>query len=157
MHIIQDEDVTISHFRSMDNSIIIQLECLKKESLFSNYKYLCKLKFYNDVQTPLLEIITHEFDIIRLVDNLYNGFYYNYPSIYTYFIPSNTNCIPHVIGLIREDNGKTYIQIYDYLNEQFITRISFEVNEKSIASLLELLQYTFLIQLTDEENVETNS
>lgn len=158
--IVEHEDSLDSTFESSDHSTIIKFSRKKKPYTFNttSSEYICKIEIENLMHTPILTISCNELDILRFIDNFLYFQETKVDSVYTYFGPDNISYIAHMIALLRDPLYDVYIHFFDYHEEQLILRHCLNLSENDMARIIELIEYTFLVDLdfeTYEKYTET--
>ena len=122
----------------------------------SNFNYYCKISISTILDTPMIDINMSELDMVRLVDTLYYSFEHNMGEIiFPILCNEYAGCKYRVIRLdIVDHNYEGYIyclSIVDYIHDgSMINRIKINMDEDTIANIVDLLEETFLLDVKIE-------
>ena len=132
-----------------DYTIIINRQDIKLWYTDTNFKYICKFSFINNLNIEVFSFQVPENDIYIMIDNIYQFLEYKMKNII--FNISNYN-----IEFIRNEN--IFMKIYEYSNivNNIIPRITIEFDEDNLLEFVNLIYFCFLIDI-DSCNMNNNS
>lgn len=149
MNLIKDNNITHSIFKSINNDIIVELN--RENRMFmsnSEYSYLCKFTFKNNLGVILKQFIISPIDVSIILDNIYNLLECRTNEIYMQF--HNTMDFSDIAIKVdlKTINNKYYqtMYLYNYIDEKLIPILSFDIID-NIIEFCDLLYYTFLIDI----------
>lgn len=163
------KDNTIeSSYKTQDGNYIINMIRKRRLSFLSEdstSSYYCSINFLTSLEVPILSIQTTEIEISRLLDVFYNLLECNIGSeAYFYFNPNTSECIPHMFSLQENDNIPLYtntryienyiFSVYDKLDDILNLRFSIPFTHQCMFEFLEMMYYTFLLDIP-METIET--
>ena len=146
------EDNTMTRFTTLNNDYIIEMEREdNKVYRFENsFNYLCKFHIKNNLNTLILDILLNEKDIYVLLDSIYSYIEFNMIEI---SIPVsnylfNFERINNIINLSIVECNNFY--------KTNITRVKIDFNDDKLSQFIDLLYFTFLIDIDDGYILENN-
>ena len=146
------EDNTMTRFTTLNNDYIIEMEREdNKVYRFENsFNYLCKFHIKNNLDIPVLDILLNEKDIYVLLDSIYSYIEFNMIEI---SIPVsnylfNFERINNIINLSIVECNNFY--------KTNITRVKIDFNDDKLSQFIDLLYFTFLIDIDDGYILENN-
>lgn len=146
------EDNSMTRFITLNNDYIIEMERENnKVYRFENsFNYLCKFHIKNDLNTLVLDILLNEKDIYVLLDSIYSFIEFNMKEI---SIPVsnylfNFERINNIINLSIVECNNFY--------RTNITRIKIDFNDDKLSQFIDLLYFTFLIDIDDGNLLDNN-
>lgn len=146
------EDNTMTRFTTLNNDYIIEMEREdNKVYRFENsFNYLCKFHIKNNLNTLILDILLNEKDIYVLLDSIYSYIEFNMKEI---SIPVsnylfNFERINNIINLSIVECNNFY--------KTNITRVKIDFNDDKLSQFIDLLYFTFLIDIDDGYILENN-
>jgi hypothetical protein len=147
-----ENDNCHSEFVSGNNDIIIELD--REKRLFSSsseYSYLCKFTFKNNLGIILKQFTLSPLNVSIMLDNIYNLLEFGINEIYMQFECCGLNYEDIAIKIeLKCINNRYYetFNLYNYINEQLVPILSFDIID-NIVDFCYLLYYTFLIDIGD--------
>lgn len=148
-NLISAEDYSESIFYTMEKEYTIYF--IRNKTRFpTNFKYLCKWIFLNDLKIEVFQLLLSEMDIMIILDNLYQ---YNDYQLESIQIPISTiDTIYHdsyFIRIYRNKNvyNNSYLEILS--SKTNMRKIKFELDEESLYSFMDLLYFTFLFDISE--------
>lgn len=156
---INKGDNISTSFESLNKDYYINFN-RKNTSLWINdnsYKYQCEIIFKNNLNIELLKITINEEDVIRLLDSVYTYMEFNMPDINIFLNSYSFNYNDYVFSF-KNINNKIFLIVNDFNKIYKITipKFNIEFNEDKLDEFLELLYYTFLIDLDNEDKYLVN-
>ena len=146
------EDNTMTRFTTLDNDYIIEMEREdNKVYRFENsFNYLCKFHIKNNLDILVLDILLNEKDIYVLLDSIYSYIEFNMIEI---SIPVsnylfNFERINNIINLSIVECNNFY--------KTNITRVKIDFNDDKLSQFIDLLYFTFLIDIDDGNLLDNN-
>lgn len=146
------EDNTMTRFTTLNNDYIIEMEREdNKVYRFENsFNYLCKFHIKNNLDILVLDILLNEKDIYVLLDSIYSFIEFNMHEI---SIPVsnylfNFERINNIINLSIVECNNFY--------KTNITRVKIDFNDDKLYQFIDLLYFTFLIDIDDGYILENN-
>ena len=138
------EDNSMTRFTTLNNDYIIEME---REDTFN---YLCKFHIKNNLDILVLDILLNEKDIYVLLDSIYSFIEFNMHEI---SIPVsnylfNFERINNIINLSIVECNNFY--------KTNITRVKIDFNDDKLSQFIDLLYFTFLIDIDDGYILENN-
>lgn len=146
------EDNTMTRFTTLNNDYIIEMEREdNKVYRFENsFNYLCKFHIKNNLNTLILDILLNEKDIYVLLDSIYSYIEFNMKEI---SIP-----VSNYIFNFERINNIINLSIVECNNfyKTNITRVKIDFNDDKLSQFIDLLYFTFLIDIDDGYILENN-
>lgn len=156
-NIITENGKEIINFTTLNKDYNIHLSREDTQLVFctdTSFRYLCKLKFFNNLNIEVYQIILSEVDIYVLLDGL--------NLVVTDFSGGNISFPPFSISLPLFNNGSNKYNIniniigdiyrlsiieYNILSQTHTTRISIDFNKEYLIRFANILYYTFIVDL----------
>lgn len=142
----------MTRFTTLNNDYIIEMEREdNKVYRFENsFNYLCKFHIKNNLDILVLDILLNEKDIYVLLDSIYSYIEFNMHEI---SIPVSN----YLFNFERYYNLIT-LSIIECNNmyHSAITRIKTDFNDEKLSEFIDLLYFTFLIDIDDGNLLENN-
>lgn len=146
------EDNTMTRFTTLDNDYIIEMEREENKvyRFEDTFNYLCKFHIKNNLNTLILDILLNEKDIYVLLDSIYSYIEFNMKEI---SIPVSN----YLFNFERYYNLIT-LSIIECNNmyHSAITRIKTDFNDEKLSEFIDLIYFTFLIDIDDGYILENN-
>ena len=156
--LIKSDNISTS-FKSLNKDFYIDF-IRKDTSLWNNdnsYRYQCEMIFKNSFNIELLKIIINEEDIMRLLDSVYSYMEFNMPDINIYLKSYSLDYNDYIFTFKNVENKIFLIvNIFNSVYKTIIPKLNIEFNEDKLDEFLELLYYTFLIDLDNEDKLLLN-
>lgn len=148
-------------FISTDKDYIIELE-RKNLNLFSfgsddnSLKYLCIMRFKNNLGVVIKEITISDLTASIFIDNIYNFLEFGSMDCYFHFNASNSTLEEYAVkiylepfdikidGQYRSYSYKQIFQLFSYYDERLIPIVSFDISD-NLVELIDKIYDTFLI------------
>ena len=146
------EDNTMTRFTTLDNDYIIEMEREENKvyRFEDTFNYLCKFHIKNNLNTLILDILLNEKDIYVLLDSIYSFIEFNMHEI---SIP-----VSNYLFNFERINNLITLSIIECNNfyKTNITRVKIDFNDDKLSQFIDLLYFTFLIDIDDGYILENN-
>lgn len=142
----------MTRFTTLDNDYIIEMEREENKvyRFEDTFNYLCKFHIKNNLNTLILDILLNEKDIYVLLDSIYSYIEFNMKEI---SIPVSN----YLFNFERYYNLIT-LSIIECNNmyHSAITRIKTDFNDEKLSEFIDLIYFTFLIDIDDGNLLDNN-
>lgn len=148
--LVKQDEVTTSELISTNNDykIILQRKDAKLWYSDNSFKFICKFNFKDIIGNSIFEIILNELDIFCLLDNMYQFLEFNMSDFFTSF---NYNGKNYIFKFEKSFHNKdNYIMTIFENNNIFnykLDRIRIEFDENKLLEFVDLIYFTFLIDV----------
>lgn len=153
--IIRRGDNELSIFTTMNKDYIIELRRndVKIWNENSSFQYLCKIIFKNNLNIPVLELVTSEADITSFLEVMYT--YMEFNSSYTIYTFNSNVCNLNSFSFefVKDTNNNCidvlFVNQFDPVSKVMVNRIKIEFDNDSLIEFFNQMYFIFLIDIDD--------